>query len=72
MQNKANIKDTDLRIRAMLKAEDKGAPRNPWFVRKTLNRLPEQRRRRLVSLPELTAFRLVMIASVTIIAVELH
>lgn len=71
MKEKSHITDTDRRISAMLKGEDKGAPRDEWFVRKTLNRLPD-RRSRVISLPEFVAFLIVMTASAIIIGVQLH
>lgn len=64
-------RDTDRLIRAMMRdtAPDPGA--DPWFVRRLLNRLPP-RRRRIVSLPEIAAFLIVLISSAAIVAVEMH
>jgi len=63
--------DTDRRISAMMRGEAPDVPADPWFVRKTLNRLPE-RPRRLAGIPEIAAAAIVVIASVVIAAVELH
>lgn len=62
--------DTDRRISAMMRGEAPDVPADPWFVRKTLNRLPE--RWRLAGIPEIAAAAIAIIASVAIAAVELH
>lgn len=43
--------ETDRRISAMLRGEAAPVPEDGWFVRKTLNRLPPDRRP-IISLPE--------------------
>lgn len=59
----------DRRIGAMLRGESAPVPEDKWFVRKTLNRLPS-RSRRLLSMPEILAFLIVITASATIIVRE--
>ena len=55
----------------MLRGESAPVPEDKWFVRKTLNRLPS-RSRRLLSMPEILAFLIVITACATIIARELR
>lgn len=74
MKKSASSTDTaaiDSRISAMVRSEAPDVPADPWFVRKTLNRLPE-RSRRLAGIPEIAAIAIAIIVSVVITAVELH
>ncbi len=69
MKKNNEITDLDSRIGAMLRGESAPVPEDKWFVRKTMNRLPS-RSRRLLSMPEILAFLIVITASATIIARE--
>lgn len=69
MKKNNETTNLDSRIGAMLRGESAPVPEDKWFVRKTLNRLPS-RSRRLLSLPEILAFLIVITASATIIARE--
>lgn len=68
---KKNNVTTDLesRIGAMLRGESAPVPEDKWFVRKTMNRLPS-RSRRLLSLPEILAFFIIITACAAIIVRE--
>ena len=71
MKKNNETTDLDSRIGAMLRGEPAPVPEDKWFVRKTLNRLPS-RSRRLLSMPEILAFLIVITACATIIARELR
>ena len=69
MKKNNETTDLDSRIGAMLRGESAPVPEDKWFVRKTMNRLPS-RSRRLLSMPEILAFLIVITASAIIIARE--
>ena len=63
-------KELDCRISEMIRNESPAPCTDEWFTPKTLNRLP-RRRPRIVSLPELIGFLIVLVVSVTVIVHEL-
>ena len=59
MSDKRNLTPTDHEIGQILRGGRKPLPRDEWFVRKTMNRLPPERET-LVGMPQVVAFIFVM------------
>ena len=69
-QSNNNDKELDRRISELIRSESPAPYADEWFTRKTVNRLPP-RRRRLVSLPELAGFVIVVAVCVLVIVREM-
>lgn len=48
--------DIDLRLKELIKKDAGNAPADGWFVRKTMNRLPDKRRSRIFSPAETVSY----------------
>ncbi len=71
MKRKLN-NDIDARIGLMLRDKDAiQVPKDPWFVRKTVNRLPAKRER-LVGVPEIVALVCLIVAAATVVLIEIR
>lgn len=66
-----NDKATDLRIKKMVKDNYQTVPKDEWFVRKAINRLPPKNNR-ILSIPEIIAFLIVFSSATIVVAVEMH
>ncbi len=64
--------DLDRRLSAILRASEPASQPDTWFTRRVLNRLPARRERRLVSIPELLAFIMVVCFCAVIVAGEIR
>lgn len=62
--DKNQLDPADEKLRNLLRSEPMKAPRNPWFTRKVMNRLPPKKVRRLAAL-EYTVYALAALATVT-------
>lgn len=61
---KKQLDPTDEKLRHLLCDNRMEAPRNPWFTRKVMNRLPPRKVRRLAAL-EYTVYALAALTTVT-------
>lgn len=67
-----DTRNLDRLISRVMHEGEQPLPADPWFVRRVVNRLPARRERRLLSLPELLAFIMVVGFCAVIVASEIR